>query len=43
MGQVATDNMQPQGKSTLALRFDQARLRDGKVIPIRATIGLLSW
>jgi hypothetical protein len=43
MGQVVTDDMQHQGKSTLALRFDQARLKDGKVIPIRATIvGLLS-
>ena len=43
MGQVVTDEMQHQGKSTLALRFDQARLKDGKVIPIRATIvGLLS-
>jgi hypothetical protein len=43
MGQVVTDDMQNQGKSTLALRFDQARLKDGKVIPIRATIvGLLS-
>jgi hypothetical protein len=42
MGQVVTDDMQHQGKSTLALRFDQARLKDGKVIPIRATIvGLL--
>lgn len=38
LGKVAEDDMQQQGTSKLALRFDQARLKDGKVIPIRATI-----
>ena len=38
IGQVVTDNMQQQGTSSLALRFDQAQLKDGTVIPIKATI-----
>jgi hypothetical protein len=38
IGKVVEDDMQQQGTSKLALRFDQARLKDGKVIPIRATI-----
>jgi hypothetical protein len=37
MGQVVQDDTQP-GAFKLALRFDQARLKDGKVIPIHATI-----
>jgi hypothetical protein len=38
LGKVVEDDMQQQGTSKLALRFDQARLKDGKVIPVRATI-----
>ncbi len=38
IGQVVADDMQQQGTSRLALRFDQAQLKDGKVIPIKATI-----
>jgi hypothetical protein len=38
LGTVATDDMQQQGNSKLALRFDQARLKDGTTVPVRATI-----
>ena len=38
LGTVAQDNMQPVGASRLALRFNQARLKDGTVIPVKATI-----
>ena len=38
LGKVTTDDMQQQGLSKLALRFDQARLKDGTNVPIRATI-----
>jgi hypothetical protein len=38
MGRVVEDDMQQHGRSKLALRFDQARLKDGKVIPLQATI-----
>jgi hypothetical protein len=38
VGKIATDSMGNGGKSTLALRFTQAQLKDGKTIPIRATI-----
>lgn len=38
IGDVATDDMQIKGTSKLALRFTQARLKDGKIIPIKATI-----
>lgn len=38
LGKVAADDMQQQGTSTLALRFDQARLKDGTTVPVRATI-----
>jgi hypothetical protein len=38
MGKVVQDDMQQQGMSTLSLRFDQALLKDGKVVPVRATI-----
>ena len=37
-GRVTRDDMQTTGKSEFALRFDQARLRDGKTVPIKATI-----
>ncbi len=38
IGTIAHDKMQTDGTSTLALRFSQARLKDGKVVPIKATI-----
>ena len=38
LGKVTADDMQQQGMSKLALRFDQARLKDGTTVPIRATI-----
>jgi hypothetical protein len=38
IGTVATDKMQADGTSTLALRFTQAKLKNGKVVPIKATI-----
>jgi hypothetical protein len=37
-GRVTRDDMQATGKSEFALRFDQAQLRDGKSVPIKATI-----
>jgi hypothetical protein len=38
LGKVANDDMQQAGRSKLALRFDEARLKDGTTVPIRATI-----
>jgi hypothetical protein len=38
IGVVAADHMQESGKSRLALRFTKAELKDGKVVPIKATI-----
>jgi hypothetical protein len=38
IGKVTRDNMQPSGKSEFALRFNQAQLKDGKTVPIKATI-----
>jgi hypothetical protein len=39
VGTIADDNMQQYGaRSMLALRFSQAQLKDGKTIPIQATI-----
>ena len=38
LGRVATDDMQTQGTSKLAIRLTQAQLKNGKVIPIKATI-----
>jgi len=38
MGTVTQDEMHSQGLSTLALRFDQAHLKSGEVVPIKATI-----
>ncbi len=38
LGKITTDDMQQQGTKKLALRFDQARLKDGTTLPIRATI-----
>lgn len=37
-GKVGSDDMQEQGTSKLALTLDQAHLKDGKTIPIKATI-----
>lgn len=38
IGKVTTDDMDVKGMSKLAICFDQARLKDGKVLPIKATI-----
>lgn len=38
LGTVATDEMQAKGNSKLALRITEARLKDGKTIPVKATI-----
>jgi hypothetical protein len=38
VGKVTADDMQQQGMSKLALRFNQARLKDGTEVPIKATI-----
>jgi hypothetical protein len=38
MGTVVTDNMQMKGTSRLALRFTEAKLKNGKTVPIKATI-----
>jgi hypothetical protein len=37
-GVVATDDMQVEGTTKLALRFTKAEIKGGKVIPIKATI-----
>jgi hypothetical protein len=38
LGVIAQDDMQVNGKSKLALNFTQAKLKDGTVVPIKATI-----
>ncbi len=38
IGKITTDDMNESGASKLALRFTQAKLKDGQVIPIKATI-----
>jgi hypothetical protein len=38
IGLVSTDDMHLSGTSKLALRFTKAELRNGKVLPIKATI-----
>lgn len=38
IGTVAADHLHMAGKSQLTLRFTQAKLKDGKIIPIKATI-----
>lgn len=38
IGTVATDKMKPGGTSTLALRFTTADMKNGKAVPIVATI-----
>jgi hypothetical protein len=37
-GRVSRDDMQAAGRSEFALRFDQAQLKNGKTVPIKATI-----
>lgn len=37
-GQVTTDQMKNDGASRLSLQFNEAKLKDGKTIPIQATI-----
>lgn len=38
MGTISNDDMQQEGMSKLALLFNKAKLKDGTVIPIKATI-----
>ncbi|HEU5350511.1 MAG TPA: hypothetical protein VFU55_02875 [Terracidiphilus sp.] len=38
IGEVTTDHIKANGASRLVLRFSEARLKDGKMIPIQATI-----
>ncbi len=38
VGEVTVDDMQQQGISKIALRFNQARLKNGTAVPIKATI-----
>jgi hypothetical protein len=38
LGVIAEDVMQPGGTSKLTLNFTQAKLKDGTVVPIKATI-----
>jgi len=38
MGKVGTDDMQQKGSSKLALCLNEAQLKNGKTIPIKATI-----
>jgi hypothetical protein len=38
LGVIAQDDMQMSGTSKLALNFTQAKLKDGTVVPIKATI-----
>lgn len=38
IGKVSTDDMQLKGMSKLALRITEARLKDGKMVPVKATI-----
>jgi hypothetical protein len=38
VGDVATDHMQQSGTSRLALRFTEAKLKNGKTVPIQAMI-----
>ena len=37
-GKITRDDMQAAGKSEFALRIDQAQLKNGKTVPIKATI-----
>jgi hypothetical protein len=42
VGKVATDQMNSNGASRLSLQFTEAKLKDGKTIPIEATIVSIS-
>lgn len=42
VGTVATDQRQTGGRSTLALRFTEAKLKDGETLPIRAMIARIA-
>ena len=42
VGKIVTDEMQSGGNSQLALQFTEAKLRDGKVVPIDAMIAGIS-
>jgi uncharacterized lipoprotein YbaY len=37
-GRITRDDMQTAGKSEFAIRFDRAQLKNGKTLPIKATI-----
>jgi hypothetical protein len=37
-GRITRDDMQTAGKSEFAIRFDRAQLKNGKTVPIKATI-----
>jgi hypothetical protein len=37
-GRITRDDMQAAGKSQFAVRFDRAQLKNGKTVPIKATI-----
>ena len=38
LGKITADDTDQQGKAKLAVRFDQARLKDGTIVPIRTAI-----
>lgn len=38
IGKIGQDDMNVQGRSKLVLCIDQARLKDGKTVPVKATI-----
>lgn len=38
IGKIGTDDMGMQGKSKLVLCIDQAKLKDGKTVPVKATV-----
>ena len=38
LGKITADDTEQQGKAKLAVRFDQARLKDGTIVPIRTAI-----
>jgi hypothetical protein len=38
IGQISSDDMNQSGTSKLALRFTSAKLKDGQIVPIKATI-----
>lgn len=38
MGTIVQDDMQTQGRSKLALRINNAQMKDGKSVPVKATI-----